>query len=166
MVLCDIELRCPARCRANRDSADSCTAAMFHVKLFGGLIEPGKVTAQPDNYAARLGMRAFGAVDTRALGTWLIRRAPEPTAAYSCAGVVCSRHLCIAGRRPLAIRRDIKCGAWRHAAMSNVVHILHVAALNRGCMRRVTSPNSAHKRCAAMLNAAQTLDAALSARST
>ena len=56
---------------------DSCTAAMFHVKLFGGLIEPGKVTAQPDNYAARLGMRALGAVDTRALGTWLIRRAPE-----------------------------------------------------------------------------------------
>ena len=145
---------------------DSCTAAMFHVKLFGGLIEPGKVTVQPDNYAARLGMRAFGAVDTRALGTWLIRRAPEPTAAYSCAGVVCSRKLCIAERRPWAIRRDTKRGDWRHVAMSNAAYILYVAAPNRRCMRRITSPNSVHQRRTAMPNAAHKSHVALSAQPT
>ena len=145
---------------------DSCTAAMFHVKLFGGLIEPGKVTAQPDNYAARLGMRAFGAVDTRTLGTWLIRLGLEPTAAYSCAGVVCSRKLCIARRRPWAIRRDTKRGAWRHVAMSDAAYILYVAAPNRRCMRRITSPNSVHQRRTAMPNAANKSHVALSAQRT
>ena len=145
---------------------DSCTAAMFHVKLFGGLIEPGKVTAQPDNYAARLGMRAVGAVDTRTLGTWLIRLGLEPTAAYSCAGVVCSWHLCIAERRPWAIHRDTKRGDWRHVAMSNAAYILYVAAPNRRCMRRITSPNSVHQRRTAMPNAANKSHVALSAQRT
>lgn len=147
--------------------ADSCTAAMFHVKLFGGLIEPGKVTVQSYNYAARLSMCALGGSRYQGAGHVVDPAcAGEPMAAYSCAGVVCSRKLCIAGRRPWAIHRDTKRGDWRHVAMSNAAYILYVAAPNRRCMRRITSPNSVHQRRTAMPNAAHKSHVALSAQPT